>query len=117
MGFLWEIFQESQIFDAAADATEARLLAGERNATAQMLIANVQAMEQRLRRLEHCTDAIWSLLKERVKLADDDLVRRLREIAATATAPATERRNCIKCGAKLVPQMDHCQICGEHVTT
>lgn len=109
LGILWEIYQQHRINDAAATAEAAHSLAAVGSGTANLVLPGLEELRQRVEQLERWDKAVWSLLKERLAFTDDDLIRRLDE---QKPAVARTDAHCAACGAKLVPDLDHCQICG-----
>lgn len=67
-------------------------------------------------RLALVTEAMWSLLSERLGLTDDDLRARIAELdAADGTVDGQRRdtpRPCGTCEAKVPADRDTCQFCG-----
>jgi hypothetical protein len=112
MGIVWELYQQAKIRDAQDAADSAHTTAVVGNVTTQMLLPQLEELRQRIVQLERWDGAIWSLLKEKLKLSDADLVSRLEQLRPVVAASPADRPNCASCGAKLVPDLDHCQICG-----
>jgi hypothetical protein len=114
MDFLWEMYEQQPLPWGELDAGAAKRQAGEARLTDRELQA-------RCDRLELVTHAMWTLLREKLGLQENDLVSRVRELDLTdgrldgrygeaplqcpACGRTTGRRRptCIYCGAGLNP--------------
>jgi len=112
MEFLWELYQQHRLLQAELNAGTAKRQAAE----SRLADYTLQA---RCDRLELVTHAMWTLLREKLGLRDDELVSRVRELDLTdgrldgryerpplqcpACGRTTGRRRptCVYCGAEL----------------
>jgi len=89
-----------------------------RRGTAKALDAkrDVRYLEERLDRLTLVNMAMWSLLKEKVGVAEEDLINRMVEIDISDGKPDGKVtpgvRKCGKCGRTLSPRHRKCLYCG-----
>jgi DNA-directed RNA polymerase subunit RPC12/RpoP len=75
-----------------------------------------EPLEKRIERLERATAAIWSLLKSRTDLTDEQIIAEIREIEAAEVAHRNEGIACPACGRKLLSQVaQRCSWCGTAV--
>lgn len=119
MSIFWEMWQQSRIGDAEASATEAANAIGAARRESRQIEARVMA---RLDNIVLAQSAMWALLKDRMKLTDQDLMDKMEEIdmadgvrdgkigRTMQVCPSCKRRsaehhdNCMYCGATFGPR-------------
>ncbi|MFQ5555295.1 MAG: hypothetical protein ACE5GC_08005 [Acidimicrobiia bacterium] len=72
----------------------------------------VEALEDRMSRLDILVGAIWELLEES-GFSSDELWTRVEALDARMNGPASEQ--CGQCGSVVERDRSSCQICGEPV--
>lgn len=100
----------------ARDIGEAKAAAHRGTAKAIDAKRNVKFVEDRLDRLTLVNMAMWSLLKDKLGVTEEDLISRMVEIDITdgrADGKVTVGvRKCGKCGRTLSPRHRKCLYCG-----
>lgn len=111
-GFGWGGMGSDDRYGSGADASAAR--------SAQSRVAE---MEKRVARLEMVCEAMWSLLRDRAKLSDEDLMGMMAELDLSDGAADGQKGSagplaCPKCGRANNPKRhDYCIYCGELLRT
>jgi len=107
---LWDLHQERRIGEAQESAGQAA-----RKATDFQ--ERVRFLEERVDRVVLLNMALWSLLRERARLSDQDLMARMEQIdlqdgvadgKVTRTGPTT----CPQCSRTFSPRHRRCLYCG-----
>lgn len=97
---------------AARDAVQA-------SAQARRSQSAVEHLEARLERLALVTEALWTILRERVGISDLDLLDRIREVDLSDGALDGKVRHgvldCPECGRVLSKRNARCLYCGVEV--
>jgi hypothetical protein len=79
----------------------------------------VHTLEARLERLALITEALWTLLRERVGMTDEQLLERIREVdLSDGVLDGKVRRGtseCPACQRVLSKRHSHCLYCGAEV--
>ena len=105
----WDLYQRHRIADAQSTAAR-----GEQTALDAQRLA--QEMAYRLDRLTLANMALWSLLKEKVGLTEEELVARMREIdLQDGQADGRVRQGlvtCPNCQQALSRKHHRCLYCG-----
>jgi hypothetical protein len=99
-GFLWDLQQDRLIAKAQSRAEHAAIDAA----------ASAQRVEELVReneRLQTITMALWSLMKERLALEDDELSARVRELAQVRRA----HDHCERCRRRKSVHTGRCIYC------
>jgi lysyl-tRNA synthetase class II len=73
---------------------------------------DVDALAKRLEKLSLICVSLWTLLKEKSGLSDDDLIQRVRTMEQEIGAKATATFRCPKCRAVISAKLNKCQFCG-----
>ncbi len=77
---------------------------------------NARSQEEQLQiqlaRLEVVCTALWSLLKEKTNLCDDDLSKRIEEIHGAQDGSSTAVPMCPQCNRPMSPRLHRCLYCG-----
>ena len=73
----------------------------------------VKALQQTVERLSLASAAMWSLVKQRTELTDQDLVTRLRRMEGEQAEGKSTAAKCTKCGRTIPPRKARCIYCGE----
>ena len=98
---------------AARQATQAKGAAGRS-------LSAVNHLEARLERLALLTEALWTLLRERVGMTDEELLERIRDVdLSDGVLDGKVRRGtseCPGCQRVLSKRHDRCIYCGAEVT-
>lgn len=95
--------------DAHFDSNRARIEPG-----AHM---DEKQLEHLLERLSLVHQALWSLLKEKTQLTDDDLRKQLAAQPAAGDAVGEDVGTCPACKHQLPPHQLRCQYCGYDMVT
>ena len=114
-----KVDQMESLFLHAAQAREIdQAKATARRGTSNALDAkrSVRSLEDRLDRLTLVNMAMWSLLKDKLGLTEEDLISRMVEIDISDGRPdgkvTVGVRKCGKCGRVLSPRHRKCLYCG-----
>jgi len=98
------------------EAQRAAHTAAQAEGQAQRAISSVDELEARLDRLALVTEALWTLLRERVGMTDEELIARVREVDLSdgvldgkVKHPAS---TCPGCGRTLSRRHVRCIYCG-----
>jgi hypothetical protein len=109
---LWDLYQQAQIRQLQNRGSMQHDIDALRHATHKQ---RADELEDRIEHLTVVSEALWTLLHEKLGLTDEQLVAAVtalieaRQAAREATsAPA----RCPGCGAALNRNLDHCQFCG-----
>lgn len=109
LGFLWDAYQQNQIINAADDIRTASLAA--RSATDE-----ARRMQAQLDHLSMVNMALWSIVRERLNLSDDDLAERVKEIDLSDGnldgRIAGGTKQCGNCGRTMATRHARCIYCG-----
>ena len=98
--FLWDLRQDHMISQARSRADDAAIGAAE----AAQRVADLQRENERLTTV---TMALWSLMKDRLALEDEELQARVTEIARAQD----DRSRCERCRRKKSPHTGRCIYC------
>jgi hypothetical protein len=86
---------------------------------AQRAAAKAESVDQRLDRVLLTMEAIWTLVRERLQLTDDQLARRIVELdESDGILDGKVRRPpkaCIHCGKTIPGRFPRCIYCGDAV--
>ena len=106
---LWGLHQSRQASTAQSEAARAT----SRAATADR---NVEALIDRLDKLTLVNMAVWSLVRERLELTEEQLAERVREIDLADGVEdgkvTSQVAKCPKCGRVMSPRHKKCFYCG-----
>ena len=113
IGVFWELKQEGKISGAKADASVATHQAkNARNA--------VFDLENKIDKLSLICQAMWSLIKDKTDLTEEDLVKRVIDIDLKDGKLDGKYSNpivkCKKCDAAISHRFKKCLFCGEEYT-
>lgn len=116
MGLLWEMYQSGTIAGARRRAAEGVSKAGEAASKAATAQRDVKYLEDRLDKLTLVCLAMWSLIREKTGLTEEDLVQHVTEIDLAdgqADGKAAKRvAKCPKCDRVMATRHKHCMYCG-----
>ena len=104
---IWEIYQQGKVAGAVADAKHAVSKAYESN-------TNSDGLAKKLERLALLNQAVWSLVKQRTSLTDQDLlveIKRLDLLDGQMDGKLTETKTCVKCHTTLMASAQSCYRC------
>lgn len=112
---LWEMHQQGRLNDAVDRSEDA-------SATARNLQADVRRLERMVEGLNLANMAMWSMLKEKFNVTDEQLLRRIHEIDASdgkldgrhrpvKSAPSA----CVHCSRPVSKGRPTCIYCGKSV--
>ena len=109
---LWEIYQQSQIRDAEATASQAQ-------SKAENISYSLAELEQKIESLALTCQALWEIARDQSGLTDEQLMAKVAEID-TRDGAADGKMNsgvqpCTKCGRVLSKRHMKCLYCGEQV--
>ena len=109
MSLFWELSQQRQIADAKATAAQAEQNAGK-------VYETIRHLELRLEKLTLVSRALWTFVKERSNLTEEDLFKRVSEIDLSDGALDGKVKHppadCRSCGRKLSRRHLQCIYCG-----
>lgn len=109
MDIIWEMYQQSRISSAESSA-----LRGEEKASDA--VRTVQYFQDRLDKLTLINMAVWSLIREKTNLTEEDLLERIKEIDLTDGVLDGKVRQtavkCPKCGRVMSNKHRSCLYCG-----
>lgn len=108
----WEMFQDSRISKASAQADDA--VARSYDSAAQ-----ISALSRKIDRLALVSQAMWSLIKERTSLSEADLAERVTQLQGNSLrtgALAPETRHCPQCATVLKSTALQCYRCGQELS-
>lgn len=110
MSIFWELYQQQQIFAAKMEAADARFTA--RNARLR-----ISKLEELCYKSLLVSAALWSLLRDKCGLSEDELLERVNQIDVTdgkldgrVRHPPAE---CLKCKRITPRRLYECIYCGE----
>ncbi len=109
LGFMWDVYQQNQISESRTDISRASARAG---AAAE----DVRSLRAQVDHLSMVNMALWSIVRERLGLSDQDLAKRIEEIDLSdgkldgKVAVAT--RECPACGRVMSVKHQRCLYCG-----
>jgi len=111
MSILWELRQNRKIRQAEASGAHGA-------AMANMVGQSLDQLAKRVDRLALTCRALWSLLSEQTELTEEDLIKRVEQIAAedAAEEDQTTGAPCPKCSRPL-PRNGRCLYCGGAMET
>lgn len=82
-------------------------------------LTEIQQLEARLDRMMLVSEALWSLLRDKLKATDEELLDRVTEIdMQDGKLDGKVRRQamaCPKCNRTISPRMPRCMYCGQAV--
>lgn len=88
-------------------------------AKARRASADVQALEDRLDRTLLVCEALWTLLRDKLDMSDDQLAQRITELdLSDGKLDGKIRRppsTCPKCSRTISPRFDRCMYCGQEM--
>ncbi|MCA9271903.1 MAG: hypothetical protein KDA31_02540 [Phycisphaerales bacterium] len=106
---LWEIYQQSRIHAASAQAESASRKSGE-------IRSAVYELENRTDRLALTTMAMWALMSEKLGITEQELEDKITEIDLSDGKldgkVRVEAQSCPSCGRKLSKRHHKCMYCG-----
>ncbi len=106
MNILWEMYQQGRIASVEANAEQ----------KAVDTASTVQHFQNRIDRLVLITMAMWSLLKEKTNMTDDDLIERIKQIDLSDGVLDGKVRQevvrCPQCGRIMSNKHKSCLYCG-----
>jgi hypothetical protein len=107
--FFWALHQDRQLAEAERQADAGRRAADQANSRIRDLEADVD-------RLRLACAAMWSLLKERCSVSDQEFADRLRDLdlrdGKLDGRMAPEASTCSKCGRVMSARHQRCMYCG-----
>lgn len=106
-------------YGSDAGAHQASQSAAQAEGAAGRSLSAVHSLETRLERLALITEALWTLLRERVGMTDDELLDRIRDVdLSDGVLDGKVRRgiaDCPGCHRVLSKRHDRCIYCGAEV--
>ena len=112
MSIFYHLSSELRSYRAATKAGEAK-------ADATRAVREVEELERRLERALLVCEAMWTIMREKLGLSDEELIERIKEVdLSDGKLDGRVRRRgtyCPSCG-RLVPSKFHrCMYCGEEI--
>ncbi len=109
LGFMWDVYQQNQISD-----TRERL--GRAATRVESAGEDVRALRAQVDHLSMVNMALWSVVREELGLADEELARRVEEIDLSDGKldgkVGVPTRECAKCGRVMAARHERCLYCG-----
>ena len=108
---LWDLHQQRRINDAEGRADDAARQAGDAGRELADLRRSVE-------RLALANAALWELLRDRLKLGDQELLDKMQDIDLRngrqdgRVTPVGESPMCGRCNRRLSPRHERCMYCG-----
>jgi hypothetical protein len=110
----WELHQQGRIREGIADARSARQ-------SAQDARLQVKLLQAQCDKLSIICEALWTLLREKLDLNDEELIQRVTEIdLSDGVLDGKVRRTpkqCVSCDRTLSPRFPKCIYCGADTST
>ena len=110
---IWDLFQQSQISQARADAESAKHKA-ERVERSQV---NAETLQNRFEKLTLVCCAMWELLRDKIGASEEELLAKIREVdlrdGKSDGAVKFPVRKCSKCERMMNKRHLNCIYCGE----
>ena len=104
---VWDVWQWQRLSDIEQ---QDRLQSNGQDADPE---ERLKALQQTVGRLSLASAAMWSLVKQRTELTDQDLVTRLRRMEGEQADGKSLAAKCTKCGRTVPPRKSRCIYCGE----
>lgn len=107
----WELFQDSKISKASAQADDAV-------ARSHDSAAHIAALSRKVERLALVCQGMWSLVREHTSLSEADLAERVTQLQGGSLRTGTlapETRRCPHCATVLQSTAWQCYRCGREV--
>ncbi|MEK6797398.1 MAG: hypothetical protein AABZ12_00375 [Planctomycetota bacterium] len=112
MSFFWLLSGLGSVEGALANA---KATGAARNASAAR--STVVDLENRLNRALMACDAMWSIMREKLGVTDEELLKRIQELdLSDGRLDGKVRRDanpCPGCGRPVSPRIPHCIYCGK----
>lgn len=105
LDLIWDVWQQQRIGELEQKAQAS----GAQVADVQ---ERVRAVEQNVERLMTTTAAMWSLVKQRTGLTDQDLIVRVRKMEGEQAEGRGQAVKCAKCGRTVPARKMMCLYCG-----
>lgn len=109
LGFMWDVYQQHQIGE-----TQDRL--NRAATTAYSTGEDVRALRAQVDHLSMVNMALWSVVREKLGLADEELARRVEEIDLSDGKldgkVGVPTRECADCGRVMAARHERCLYCG-----
>jgi hypothetical protein len=106
-------FFENLLYDNPAAVRRAHLEAKSATSRAQYAQSNIKMLMRRVDRLSVVSAALWSLLREKHGITDEELRARVAEIEHSKGKVTAE---CVACGATIPAMHKQCEHCGATVS-
>jgi len=112
MSLFWDLYQDRRISEAEADASRAKF-------TAKQTQLDVGALRRRAETALLACEAMWTLLRDKLGVSEDELLERVKELDMTdGKLDGRVRKPPVECPAchRTTPQrLAHCMYCGEAI--
>ncbi len=113
-GLLWEFHQTRKINNVQAEARERGYDARKRRTDIQI---KTQELERKIDKLELITFSMWSLLKEKFDINEEELLNKIQKIdlmdgEEDGKISKLKVRTCPECNRKSSTHHDKCIYCG-----
>lgn len=106
---LWELYQQTKIAGASTEARSAREAVGAAS-------GRIERLEQRIDQLVLINMAMWEILREDLKITEEELILRVQEIDLRDGVRDGKARldveDCAKCKRKISTKHNRCLYCG-----
>jgi hypothetical protein len=106
LDLIWDVWQQHRIGELEQKAQASGAQVADVN-------ERVRGTGQNLERLVLTSAAMWSLIKERTGLTDQDLVARVRKMEGEQEEGWGQAVKCAKCGRTVPARKARCMYCGE----
>ena len=102
-----------------AGSLAANIEAGAAGRQARSAAADVHVLENRLDRALLATEALWSIVREKLGVSEEELITRINDIDLSDGALDGKVRkkpvSCPKCHRTISPRFNKCMYCGQPV--
>jgi hypothetical protein len=109
LGFMWDVYQQNQISESRTDLSRA-------SARANAADEDIRSLRAQVDHLSMVNMALWSIVREKLALTDQDLAARVEEIDLSDGRLdgriGVPTRECLKCGRTVASRHDRCLYCG-----